>query len=151
MKVHFSGLSNCSWTSCREGCTRDYFECFHIKVEYSKVGDDSSTFNKGLVSLDSSTHVASLFVNVKGCGYPPAVQCDKWLADFGVNNSVVPCFYSKNDNSMAITHLDTERAKNDVLLSILLPFLLVVLSGAALFLVCKYFGTKSKPKKKSAR
>ena len=29
------GLSNCSWSSCREGCTRDIFSCHHILVEYT--------------------------------------------------------------------------------------------------------------------
>ncbi len=27
------GLSNCNWTSCLEGCTRELFKCFQIKVE----------------------------------------------------------------------------------------------------------------------
>ncbi|ODM94729.1 Protein tipE [Orchesella cincta] len=28
------GSSNCNWTSCREGCTREVFQCKQIKVNY---------------------------------------------------------------------------------------------------------------------
>ena len=28
------GLSNCNWTSCQEGCTKDLFECWHVHVRY---------------------------------------------------------------------------------------------------------------------
>ena len=29
------GLSNCSWSSCREGCTAEFFKCHHIRVSYT--------------------------------------------------------------------------------------------------------------------
>ena len=28
------GMSKCQWTSCAEGCTRDLFKCFQIRVAY---------------------------------------------------------------------------------------------------------------------
>ena len=58
------GVSRCqtSWSSCREGCTRDIFECHQVTVEY-------------LASEDQQTHLAQLYVNVPGCGYPPEVVC----------------------------------------------------------------------------
>ncbi len=27
------GLSQCNWTSCLEGCTRELFKCYQIQVE----------------------------------------------------------------------------------------------------------------------
>jgi hypothetical protein len=33
---YLTGLSNCSWTSCREGCTADIYLCWHIIVVYMK-------------------------------------------------------------------------------------------------------------------
>jgi hypothetical protein len=30
---------------------------------------------------------AALFVNVKGCGYPPTVRCDSWIEEYGVLGS----------------------------------------------------------------
>ncbi|XP_049530578.1 protein tipE-like isoform X1 [Anopheles darlingi] len=31
---HLHGAKNCSWTSCREGCTKDIYECHQIRVNY---------------------------------------------------------------------------------------------------------------------
>lgn len=28
------GASNCSWTSCREGCTKELYDCKQIRVNY---------------------------------------------------------------------------------------------------------------------
>lgn len=28
------GASNCSWTSCREGCTKELYDCTQIRVNY---------------------------------------------------------------------------------------------------------------------
>ena len=30
-----AGKSNCSWSSCREGCTADMYHCFQVRVVYS--------------------------------------------------------------------------------------------------------------------
>ena len=29
------GLTNCSWSSCREGCTAEFFKCHQIRVTYT--------------------------------------------------------------------------------------------------------------------
>ena len=55
------GVSRCSWSSCREGCTRDIYECHQVFVEY-------------LSEEDQRYHVAQLNINVPGCGYPPEVE-----------------------------------------------------------------------------
>ncbi|XP_041767269.1 uncharacterized protein LOC121591024 [Anopheles merus] len=31
---HLYGAKNCSWASCREGCTKDIYECQQIRVNY---------------------------------------------------------------------------------------------------------------------
>lgn len=130
-------MSNCSWTSCREGCTPDYFECHHVKVKYQVLQDIVTMRSEDKISPGSSWHTAALYVNVKGCGYPPAVQCDKWLEQFGNNNSIIPCYYSRTDHSLAITHLDTNKARKDVILSLLIPLVIIILAGGALFILHK--------------
>jgi len=35
------GTSNCSWTSCREGCTKELYDCTQIRVNY-KLPDNTS-------------------------------------------------------------------------------------------------------------
>ena len=50
--------------------------------------------------------MAALFVNVKGCGYPPAVQCKDWLNEYGIVGGLFPCYYARTNQSLAITHID---------------------------------------------
>lgn len=40
------GTSNCSWTSCREGCTKELYDCTQIRVNY-KLPDNSSEGSDG--------------------------------------------------------------------------------------------------------
>jgi hypothetical protein len=35
--VYTEGLSNCSWASCREGCTTAALRCHQIRVNYTKL------------------------------------------------------------------------------------------------------------------
>ena len=39
------GASNCSWSSCREGCTRDIFDCHQVIIEYSPLQKDKHMVN----------------------------------------------------------------------------------------------------------
>lgn len=34
-----SGIFNCTWSSCREGCTSDMYKCTHIYVSYLDLGN----------------------------------------------------------------------------------------------------------------
>lgn len=79
-----TGLFNCSWSSCREGCTSDVFKCSHIYVAFV----ENFTFPANLKPLelvnltDSMTLYSEdsvLLVNIKGCGYPPKVKCDPFI------------------------------------------------------------------------
>lgn len=42
---HFKGAPNCSWTSCREGCTKEVYECTQIRVNY-KIWKPSNSSNE---------------------------------------------------------------------------------------------------------
>ncbi len=37
------GKSNCSWSSCREGCTADMYTCYQVRVFYSHRRFDNNT------------------------------------------------------------------------------------------------------------
>ena len=59
------GLFNCTWSSCREGCTSDVYRCTHIYVTYkpwsnvktkNEIRNDSST----TISLHSTNSVMSM-------------------------------------------------------------------------------------------
>ena len=32
------GKTNCLWSSCREGCTADMFQCYQVRVQYVDEG-----------------------------------------------------------------------------------------------------------------
>lgn len=81
-----TGLLNCSWSSCREGCTSDVFKCSHIYVAFV----ENFTFPVNLTPIDLVNLTDSmtlysedsvLLVNIKGCGYPPRVKCQPFIGN----------------------------------------------------------------------
>lgn len=59
-----SGLFNCTWSSCREGCTSDVYKCTHIFVTYTpwsntsmrnETGDKSNIADATAATLDDIT------------------------------------------------------------------------------------------------
>ena len=84
-----SGASRCSWSSCREGCTRDLWECRHVYVEYTPhtrdaappapVADTETREHERPRPSSPSSRVAVLQINIRGCGYPPGQLASDWL------------------------------------------------------------------------
>ena len=93
------------------------YECNHVYVEYQ---------------LGQARQRAGLFVNVRGCGYPPGVDCHRWIGQFGVNDSTIQCFYSRTNTSFAVTQHDHQGAERDLLLAVLVPLVLCLVSGSSL-------------------
>jgi hypothetical protein len=59
---HLYGASNCSWTSCREGCTKDIYECQQIRVNYrlkKNATDTNATDVDGGDSIENSNSKSS--------------------------------------------------------------------------------------------
>ncbi len=91
-----------------------------------------STFNRGSVyNADYSdpaksppANLAKLYPNVRGCGYPPELNCEEFYQHYK-NQSDFPCWVSTEDTSVAMTELDLERAKSEVLFS-LIPLLIFI-------------------------
>lgn len=48
-----AGTKNCTWTSCREGCTRDVYQCTQIYVNYKIFPNGTNPYPETL--LDYST------------------------------------------------------------------------------------------------
>nr|KAF7427579.1 hypothetical protein H0235_007273 [Vespula pensylvanica] len=181
--------SNCSWTSCREGCTKELYDCTQIRVNYklpintssedeagpveggravggveddeesmrlkkpryeralrdydyiedlddedfaedddaglpkpfptalyltslssrvrSLLGDNETKF-AGLMGNDSEWYFtgAKLFPNVKGCGYPPVLNCSIFYQQYANIGHNFSCYYSKVDPGIVISELD---------------------------------------------
>lgn len=160
------GASNCSWTSCREGCTKEIYTCSQIRVNYKRAKDENFTFTSlpelagltslsepseddypaeieveptGLMGNDSEWYYtrAKLFPNVKGCGYPPMLNCSiffKTYEEIGTNFS---CYYSKVDPSLVISHLDMWQVYMNLVYAMAIPIPSFILS--IVYLTIAYF------------
>jgi hypothetical protein len=118
------GISNCTWTSCKLGCTREVYQCWQIQVEFSFVSESkaflppwaslSDLFNSNLshIKVASKKGLSKLYPNVRGCGYPPELNCEDFYSTFGANKNgsmvVKPfkCWVATIDNNVAMTDLD---------------------------------------------
>lgn len=49
---------------------------------------------------------AKLFPNVKGCGYPPMLNCSIFYRQYSIIGQNFSCYYSKVDPGIVITDLD---------------------------------------------
>lgn len=124
-----AGANNCSWSSCREGCTRELYKCFQVLVRYAP--NDSSAVDYGGVS-DTQERTGVLFVNVVGCGYPPTVSCERFYEEYGKTlKQDFPCFYSLSNDSLVITEFDEGAEIMKVSLACV-PLLITVLSAIGL-------------------
>eukprot|EP00094_Tigriopus_californicus_P014264 TCALIF_13825-PA protein Name:"Similar to tipE Protein tipE (Drosophila melanogaster)" AED:0.35 eAED:0.35 QI:0/-1/0/1/-1/1/1/0/495 len=159
------GISNCSWTSCRLGCTREVFKCWQVQVrfeftpgsvpyrppwaslsvfergslyqnEYQALpapestsllaGESASSSSSATSSLSFDKQLARLYPNVRGCGYPPELDCDKFYKVYSAKDKEFDCWVSTLDTSIAMTQLDLDRAKEEVIYSLIPLFLFIV-------------------------
>lgn len=139
------GVSNCSWSSCREGCTKDIFKCTHIFVNYKSDPHGELAANN-YTDVDEVDHIqwdlidARLYPNVKGCGYPPNVNCTDFNKNYSTTGRTFPCYYSKKQPVMVITELNIEGIKSDLLYAIIIPWGCFLVS--VLYLLFTYAGMR---------
>ncbi|XP_071533483.1 protein tipE-like isoform X2 [Panulirus ornatus] len=139
------GMSNCSWSSCREGCTKDVFQCSHIFVNYRK-DTEGLLANVNHTDVDQIDHMtwdvvdARLYPNVKGCGYPPTVNCTTFNNDYSTPGRTFPCYYSKEQPLLVITSLDIKGVKEDLAYAIVIPWGSFLVS--ILYLLNTYVGMR---------
>lgn len=124
----YSGLFNCSWSSCREGCTSDFYRCTHIYVEYV----ESSTENDPPPSTKSKHHEAVLLVNIKGCGYPPHVRCSNFTAKYGVLGASFPCYFSRQNKTVTMNRYDRSEQVRTIVNYFIVPFVICIVSSVTL-------------------
>lgn len=192
------GTSNCSWTSCREGCTKELYDCTQIRVNYKlpintssaedeagpiegggAVGgveddednrrlkkpryeralrdydyiedfdDDEFTeeddtglpkpFPTGLMGNDSEWYFtgAKLFPNVKGCGYPPVLNCSIFYQQYAIIGHNFSCYYSKVDPGIVISELDMWQVYMNLVYAMAIPIPSFIIS--VIYLTIAYF------------
>ncbi|XP_030040685.1 protein tipE isoform X2 [Manduca sexta] len=179
---HLVGASNCTWASCREGCTKDLYECTQIRVNY-KLGDygnitESEVENlirveralrndyeyenyevagdktypemtdeqelpdalpTGLQGNDSEWYFtgARLFPNVKGCGYPPILNCTIFYGKYRPLGTNYTCYYSRVDPGLVITDLDMWQNTLNLVYAMAIPIPSFIIS--VIYLTFAYF------------
>lgn len=198
------GASNCSWSSCREGCTKEVYDCTQIRVNYKRgvrsesedgfmfttptiytmddeddiayaiedsgrqkrairednyidndklYEDDTISSKETGLEDDYATEIettglqpnnsewyyvgAKLFPNVKGCGYPPILNCSIFLKtykDIGTNFS---CYYSRVDPGLVISELDMDQVYMNLVYAMAIPIPSFIIS--VIYLTIAYF------------
>lgn len=176
--VTTKGATNCSsWTSCKEGCTKEVYECTQITVKY-KVGDplelaseeavldglengparverairpvypdeyedelppgEEEAVLTGLMNNSEWYYIgARLFPNVKGCGYPPMLNCSVWMAKYVREGTNFSCYYSKLEPGLVITDLDMWQVYMNLVYAMAIPIPSFIVS--VIYLVMAYF------------
>ncbi|CRK92487.1 CLUMA_CG006036, isoform A [Clunio marinus] len=190
-----AGTKNCTWTSCREGCTRDIYTCTQIYVnykifsngtnpndetvmdpstppdpklrehrrrrrsiaEYDYVDSNDNTLDmgesidedgvddypneptEGLMPNSSEFFYrrARLFPNVKGCGYPPFLNCTIWNKFYQQEGANFSCYYSTVDPRLVVTHLDMWKNSLHLILAMAIPIPSFIIS--VIYLTFAYF------------
>jgi len=208
------GASNCTWSSCREGCTKEVYECTQIRVNYKilpevtqeegeegnaeedeaaegseddgivtkylrsirsakktaqRLGVDHSSRRSerairdydyadgmdedekkssallvppeptGLLGNDSEWYYtnAKLFPNVKGCGYPPMLNCSIFVKKYSEKGTNFSCYYSKIDPGLVMSELDMWQVYMNLVYAMAIPIPSFIIS--VIYLTFAYF------------
>ncbi|XP_031370712.1 uncharacterized protein LOC102681348 [Apis dorsata] len=136
---------NCTWSSCREGCTSDVYRCTHIYVTYtpwsnaSMKNDTGGRGNSTGIAHTSTTSVptpgdveAVLLVNIKGCGYPPIVDCENFTREMGYEGAKFPCHYSRVNGSIVMANYNREAQVTTIIHFFAAPFVVTLATSVAL-------------------
>jgi len=192
-----------TWTSCREGCTKDIYNCTQIYVSYKaatptppphqsdslpppppaqislkqkhhsspnnnpttyynynhgsngggnepsyghrkkkhKGGGESlrglSSTTSPLLPNDGWVRKAHLFPNVKGCGYPPSLNCSIFLSKYAQEGKNFSCYYSKVKPWLVVTSFNMNLVVLELALSMAIPIPCFIVS--VIYLVFAYF------------
>ncbi|XP_071642223.1 tipE homolog 1 isoform X1 [Temnothorax longispinosus] len=142
-----AGLFNCTWSSCREGCTSDVYSCTHIYVTYTPWSNASmkndtggrNTTANATADLGTVTAVSTpgdveavLLVNIKGCGYPPAVDCKNFTRELGYEGAKFPCHYSRVNGSIVMANYNREAQVAIIMHFFAAPFVVTLATSVVL-------------------
>ncbi|XP_065340601.1 protein tipE [Cloeon dipterum] len=119
---YLAGIGNCSWSSCREGCTSDLYRCTHVSVFYTPNQNHS----------DQLRVEATLLVNIKGCGYPPEVQCSRFWDLYAREGAKFDCHYSRRNASLVMPSYNREEHVDTILHYFLVPFAVTTVASIGL-------------------
>lgn len=80
---------------------------------------------------------ARLFPNVKGCGYPPFLNCTVWNKFYQTPGTNFTCYYSRIDPRLVVSHLDMWLNSLHLVLACAIPIPSFIIS--VIYLTFAYF------------
>ncbi|XP_058454388.1 protein tipE-like isoform X1 [Malaya genurostris] len=80
---------------------------------------------------------ARLFPNVKGCGYPPMLNCTIWTKKYWKIGTNFSCYYSRVDPGLVISDLDMWQNSLNLVLAMAIPIPSFIIS--VIYLAFAYF------------
>lgn len=75
---------------------------------------------------------AVLLVNIKGCGYPPAVDCVNFTRELGYEGARFPCHYSRVNGSIVLANYNREAQVATIMHFFAAPFVVTLATSVAL-------------------
>lgn len=93
----------------------------------------------GLMGNDSVWYFtgAKLFPNVKGCGYPPMLNCSIFYQQYAIIGQNFSCYYSKVDPGIVISDLDMWQVYMNLVYAMAIPIPSFIIS--VIYLTIAYF------------
>ncbi|XP_055373177.1 protein tipE isoform X2 [Condylostylus longicornis] len=129
--IYAEGIRNCTWASCREGCTNAPIKCHQLLVNYTKIPFEKwqeQPQDLDLILWDVSN--TKFLINSEGCGYPPSVNCSVFAKKYGYNHlgEPFPCFYSRAYPDLVIGRYSWNDNLTHLILSLIIPNVLFAIS-----------------------
>lgn len=84
------------------------------------------------LSISAGDVEAVLLVNVKGCGYPPLVDCENFTREFGLEGAKFPCYYSRVNRSIVMADYNRETHVAIIMHFFAAPFVVTLATSVAL-------------------
>uniref|UniRef100_A0A182P268 Protein tipE n=1 Tax=Anopheles epiroticus TaxID=199890 RepID=A0A182P268_9DIPT len=111
----------------------------------SSIIDDENAFVEypeemtGLMGNDSEWYFtgARLYPNVKGCGYPPMLNCTIWTKKYWTIGTNFSCYYSRVDPELVISDLDMWQNTLNLVYAMAIPIPSFIIS--VIYLAFAYF------------
>lgn len=105
--------------------------------EEEDIFEEISEMNRDFLNTTYFYVGAHLYPNVKGCGYPPMLNCTIWLKRYTRIGVKFPCYYSKVDPSVVISDLDYWQNTLNLIYSMAIPIPSFIIS--VIYLTYAYF------------
>ncbi|XP_041982879.1 protein tipE isoform X2 [Aricia agestis] len=128
--VYAQTMSNCSWASCREGCTTTHTKCHKIRVNLARTPfSDDAPIPKEWDEVN-----LKFLINPEGCGYPPRVNCSEFAHDYAGKKApkIFPCYYSLTRPDLVVARYSWESTIRGLILALVLPTTVFVFSLSVL-------------------